>query len=80
MKNSFSFWLCWKNGEILKRILNSKKRPKLDFLNEKDIVKLINTRSKIYLKADCKVICDKLNKSQIANKILRIYETKKNIG
>ena len=80
LKNSFSFWLCWKNSEILKRIFNSKKRPKLDFLNEKDIVKLINTRSKIYLKADCKINCDKLNKFQIANKIIKIYENKKNIS
>ncbi len=78
LKNSISFWLCWKNSEIIKRITNSKKRPKLDYLSNKDIIKLINTRSKIYLKADCKVNCDKLNKFQIANKILKIYENKEN--
>ena len=78
LKNSVSFWLNWKNDVILKRIKSSKKRPKLDFLNDKDILKLINLRAKIYFKADCKINCDNLNKFQIAKKILKIYETKEN--
>ena len=78
LNNSVSFWLNWKNDVILKRIKSSKKRPKLDFLNDKDILKLINLRAKIYFKADCKINCDNLNKFQIAKKILKIYETKKN--
>ena len=76
LKNNISFWLCWKNNEILKRLSNSKKRPKLDLLSHKDIIKLINSRAKIYLKANYKVNCDNLNKFQIANKILEIYENK----
>ena len=78
LNNSVSFWLNWKNDVILKRIKSSKKRPKLDFLNDKDILKLINLRAKIYFKADCKINCDNLNKLKIAKKILKIYETKKN--
>ncbi len=78
LKNSVSFWLNWKNDVILKRIKSSKKRPKLDFLNDKDILKLINLRAKIYFKADCKINCDNINKFQIAKKILKIYETKEN--
>ena len=78
LKNSVSFWLNWKNDVILKRIKSSKKRPKLDFLNDKDILKLINLRAKIYFKADCKINCDNLNKFQIVKKILKIYETKEN--
>ena len=78
LNNSVSFWLNWKNDVILKRIKSSKKRPKLDFLNDKDILKLINLRARIYFKADCKINCDNLNKFQIAKKILKIYETKKN--
>ena len=74
LKNSISFWLNWKNDVIIDRISNSKKRPKLDFLNKKDIINLINLRSKIYLKADYKVNCDSLNKIQITKKILKIYE------
>ena len=78
LKNSVSFWLNWKNDVILKRIKSSKKRPKLDFLNDKDILKLINLRAKIYFKADCKINCDNLKKFQIVKKILKIYETKEN--
>ena len=74
LKNSISFWLNWKNDVIIDRISNSKKRPKLDFLNKKNIKNLINLRSKIYLKADYKVNCDSLNKIQITKKILKIYE------
>ena len=80
LKNGVSFWLNWKNDIILKRIINSKKRPKLDFLNDKGVLKLINLRSKIYFNADCIVNCDNLNKFQIAKKILKIYENKTNFS
>ena len=79
-KNSISFWLNWKNEIILNRIINSKKRPKLDFLSDRDINRLINLRSKIYIKANYKVNCDNLSKFQITKKILKIYENKKNIS
>ena len=46
LKNSVSFWLNWKNDVILKRIKSSKKRPKLDFLSDKDILKLISNLGK----------------------------------
>ena len=78
--NSISFWLNWKNEIILNRISNSKKRPKLDNLVKKDILKLINSRVKIYLKADFKITCDNLNKFQIVKKILKIYESKENFN
>ncbi len=78
--NSISFWLNWKNEIILNRISNSKKRPKLDNLVKKDILKLINSRVKIYLKADFKINCDNLNKFQIVKKILKIYESKENFN
>ena len=78
--NSISFWLNWKNEIILNRISNSKKRPKLKNLNSKDILKLINSRVKIYLKADFKINCDNLNKFQIVKKILKIYESKENFN
>ena len=43
-------------------------------LNDKDLIKLINNRSKIYSKADYKVNCDTLTKKEIIEKILKIYE------
>ena len=76
LKNCISFWLNWKIDTILHRISNNKrKRPKLDFLNNNEIVSLINLRSKVYLKANYKVNCDNLNKLQIAKKIIKIYES-----
>ena len=80
LNNSISFWLNWKNEIILDRISNTKKRPKLNNLNSKDILKLINSRVKIYLKADFKINCDNLNKFQIVKKILKIYESKENFN
>ena len=80
LNNSISFWLNWKNEIILNRISNTKKRPKLNNLNSKDILKLINSRVKIYLKADFKINCDNLNKFQIVKKILKIYESKENFN
>jgi len=79
-KNSISFWLNWKNNVILSRISNSRKRPILDFLDEKEIIKLINSRAKIYLKANYKISCDNLNKFQVTKKILKIYENQKNFS
>ena len=76
LKNCISFWLNWKSDIILHRISNNKrKRPKLDFLNNNEIISLINLRSKVYLKANYKVNCDNLNKLQIAKKIIKIYES-----
>ena len=80
LKNSISFWLNWKNNVILSRISNSRKRPILDFLDEKEIIKLINSRAKIYLKANYKISCDNLNKFQVTKKILKIYENEKNFS
>ena len=80
LNNSISFWLNWKNEIILNRISNTKKRPKLNNLNSKDILKLINSRVKIYLKADFKINCDNLNKFQIVKKILKIYESQENFN
>ncbi len=41
------------------------KRPKAYLLNNKDLIKLINDRSKIYSKADYKINCDTLTKKEI---------------
>ena len=73
-KNSISIWLHWSENILIKRIINSKKRPKVYLLNEKELSKLINERSKIYSKADYKINCDKLNRNKIVEKILEIYE------
>ena len=74
--NCISVWLKCSEQTLIPRIKNSKKRPKTYLLKEKDLIKLINDRSKIYSKADYKINCDTLTKKEIMGKILKIYEKK----
>ena len=74
--NCISVWLKCSEQTLIPRIKNSKKRPKAYLLKEKDLIKLINDRSKIYSKADYKINCDTLTKNEILDKILKIYEKK----
>ena len=74
--NCISIWLKCSEQTLIPRIRNSKKRPKAYLLKDKDLIKLINDRSKIYSKADYKINCDTLTKNEIVDKILKIYETK----
>ena len=75
-KNCLSFWLNWKNETIIKRIYKSKKRPLVMKLTKTQITNLIKERSKIYCLSNHRVDCDKLDKTEIINKILEIYENK----
>ena len=72
--NCISVWLNCSEQTLIPRIKNSKKRPKAYLLKDKDLIKLINNRSKIYSKADYKINCDNLTKEEIIKKILKIYE------
>ena len=74
IKNNLSFWLCWKSSTIIKRVYGSKKRPIAFSLNENDLKKLINDRSKIYSKAKFKINCETLTKNMIVNQIIDQYE------
>jgi len=74
--NCISIWLKCSEQTLIPRIRNSKKRPKAYLLKDKDLIKLINDRSKIYSKADYKINCDTLTKKEIMDKILKIYEKK----
>ena len=75
---STTIWLKWSPNLLVPRIINSKVRPLAYNLSEKELTKLMETRSKIYTKADYKINCDKLDKNKIIKKILDIYENKKN--
>ncbi len=74
LKNHISFWLSWKSSTIIKRVYGSKKRPIAFSLNENDLKKLINDRSKIYSKAKFKINCETLTKNMIVNQIIDLYE------
>ena len=74
LTNHFSFWLSWDESVLIKRVKDSKKRP-LAFKSTNDEIKqLIKKRSKIYSKAQFKINCNKLTKTEIVKKIIKIYE------
>ena len=74
LTNHFSFWLDLDELSLIKRIKNSKKRPLVFKLTEQEIRKIIKKRSKIYSNARFKINCNKLTKTEIVNKIIKIYE------
>jgi len=74
LANHFSFWLDWNESILLKRIKNSKKRPLAFKSTNQEIRIMIKNRSKIYSNAQFKINCNKLTKTEIIKKIIKIYE------
>jgi len=74
LNNNFSFWLDWDESILIKRIKDSKKRPLAFKSTDHEIKAIIKDRSKIYTKAQFKINCNKLTKTEIVKKIVNIYE------
>jgi shikimate kinase len=74
LKNHFSFWLNCDDLVLIKRIKGSRKRPLASKSTEQAIKTIINKRKKLYSKADFKINCDKLTKSEIVKTIIKTYE------
>tara|TARA_Y100001935_G_scaffold243432_1_gene234836 strand:- start:1096 stop:1608 length:513 start_codon:yes stop_codon:yes gene_type:complete len=74
LSNHLSFWLNWKPEILIKRIKNSPKRPLAMNSSINELGDLIKKRSNFYSKALYNIDCNELTKSQIANKIIKIYE------
>ena len=74
LANHFSFWLNWDESIIIKRIKGSKKRPLASKSSNQEIRTIIKDRSEIYSKAQFKINCNKLTKTEIMKKIIKIYE------
>ena len=75
LANHISLWLDCDASILLKRIKNTSKRPLVFKATDQEIKKLIIKRSKIYSKAKIKINCNKLSKTEIVKKIIKIYET-----
>jgi len=75
LKNHFSFWLNWDIKILLNRIKNSSKRPLTIGATDEELIELVKKRSSLYSKALYEIKCDKFTKNQIANYIIKIYET-----
>ena len=74
LTDHFSFWLNWDELILTKRIKGSKKRPLAFESTDQEIRKMIKNRSKIYAKSNFKINCNKLTKTEIVKKVIKIYE------
>jgi len=75
LKNTISIWLDANIKLLSERTKRNQKRPLLKQGNsEKILKKLYEERKKIYKLANHKITCDKLNKKNLAKKIISLYE------
>ena len=74
LANHFSFWLHLDESILINRIRNSKKRPLILGSTDQEIRDIIKKRSKIYSNAQFKINCNKLTKTAVIKKIIKIYE------
>ena len=74
LANHFSFWLNWDESILIHRIKGSKKRPLAFKSTDQEIKTIIKHRSKIYSNAHFRINCNKLTKTEIIKKIIKIYE------
>ena len=74
LKNNISFWLNCDTQTLLNRIKKNQKRPIAFNLSDSELTELITKRTKIYSKAQFKINCHKLSKTEIVKKILKIHE------
>ena len=73
-KKGIAIWLNWNSQTLINRIRKNKKRPIALNLDDNELKDLINSRSKIYSKANYKINCENMNKTEIIKKITQIYE------
>ena len=74
LKNHISIWLKWDNKNLIDRIKNSQKRPIAIKLNNLDLNKLIDDRSKIYSKAKYQIKCDRFTKLELTERIIKLND------
>ena len=74
LANHVSFWLNWDESILIKRVKGSKKRPLVSKSSDQEIKIIIRNRSKIYSNAQYKINCNRLTKTEIVKKIIKIYE------
>ena len=75
LSNHSSFWLNCNEEVLLKRIRVNKNRPLAHKSTDKEIKEIIKKRNKIYAKAQFKINCNERTKTEIVDKIIKIYET-----
>ena len=72
-KKCNTIWLYWNSKTIIDRINKKKnKRPVVSGLDDNEIKNLLINRAKFYSKAKYKINCEKMEKTEIINKIIEI--------
>jgi len=75
LKNAISVWLDIDLKILNQRLKWNQKRPLLKkYNNKKKLNELYEQRKNIYQLANHKIVCDKLNKEDIVNQIIGLYE------
>ena len=75
LKNAISVWLDIDLKILNQRLKWNQKRPLLKkYNNQKKLNELYEQRKNIYQLANHKIVCDKLNKEDIINRIIKLYE------
>ena len=78
LNTCLSFWLDWSHDELIKRLIKSKKRPKVKNINKNELKNMIKERNSKYNHANFRIKCDDLTKFEIADKVIKIFENEKN--
>ena len=79
LKKCISFWLDLDIKELVKRLKRNENRPLLKEGNiEENLKSIIKKREEFYRLDHFKINCIRLNKSQVIDKIIKIYEDERN--
>ena len=75
LKKAISIWLDVNIETLNKRTKWNQQRPLLNKKNnQKKLSELLGERKTIYKRANHKIVCDKLGKDDVAEKIIALYE------
>ena len=73
-KDNTTIWLNWSLKTLIDRIKKNNKRPVASNLNNNELKDLLINRSKIYSKANYKIDCENMQKTDIINKIIQLLK------
>ena len=73
-KDNTTIWLNWSSKTLIDRIRKNNKRPVASNLSNNQLKDLLINRSKIYSKANYKIDCENMEKTEIVNTIIQLLK------
>ena len=73
-KDNATIWLNWNLKTLIDRIKKNNKRPVASNLSNNELKDLLINRSKIYSKANYKIDCENMKKTEIVEKIIQLLK------